>query len=71
MRTMKRMPSPIWQCLPDSLSGHQYYVPSGYGSEEKVRRRMQQLEDACGMQKQTENKQTFTILVSNGRKSML
>ena len=32
------------ECLPDSLSGHQYYVPSGYGSEEKVRRRMQQLE---------------------------
>ena len=32
------------ECLPDSLSGHQYYVPSGYGSEEKVRRRMQHLE---------------------------
>ena len=32
------------ECLPSSLQGHRYYEPKGYGSEEKVRRRMQQLE---------------------------
>ncbi len=31
-------------CLPASLQGHRYYEPSAYGSEEKVSRRMQQLE---------------------------
>lgn len=32
------------ECLPPALRSHRYYEPSGYGSEEKVRRRMQQLE---------------------------
>lgn len=32
------------ECLPPALQGHLYYEPTSYGSEEKVRRRMQQLE---------------------------
>ena len=32
-------------CLPERLKGRVYYVPSIYGSEEKVQRRMRQLEE--------------------------
>ena len=31
-------------CLPECIQDHVYYEPSAYGSEEKVQRRMQQLE---------------------------
>ena len=34
-------------CLPECIQDHVYYEPSAYGSEEKVQRRMQQLEQLC------------------------
>ncbi len=33
------------QCLPDSLVGHRYYLPTTQGSEEKVKKRMDQIKD--------------------------
>ncbi|MFR3894010.1 MAG: replication-associated recombination protein A [Merdibacter sp.] len=34
-------------CLPECIQDHVYYEPSAYGSEEKVQRRMRQLEQLC------------------------
>lgn len=33
------------QCLPDSLAGKKYYVPTGEGSESRVRERLRQIEE--------------------------
>jgi len=33
------------QCLPDSLLGRKYYIPTGHGSEARAAQRMEQIEE--------------------------